>query len=149
MGSQARKQRRNLKRKGMTNEQAYAVAELINSETERRINIGADIVKAEMMEEYKPTMYAEVLSIVCCYLITEKHFGKKRVHDFLMGVNEMIEQLHHDKLDNVDSLREGIKEMIGLDTFDVFEEMSDEHERSELERMTVARNIKAYMKAMA
>ena len=135
MSSALAKQRKRLKRTGMTDAQAEGIIKAIN-ETSQAKRKEARAMSKEIAEksyerlkkEYIPEIQGEIILYVLAYLRCECGYGAKRIRDFIHGFNAFADVMRMDGTHSP-QIVQMLREECGVDIVREFELCDIETER--------------------
>lgn len=134
MSSALAKQRKRLKRTGMTDAQAEGIIKAINetSQAKRQEAIAMKEIAEKSYErlkkEYIPEIQGEIILYVLAYLRCECGYGAKRIKDFIHGFNAFADVMRMDGTHST-QIVQMLREECGVDIVHEFELCDIETER--------------------
>ena len=139
MGSMARKQARELKRKlsGFSTPQAQAairsMQEQLNTREARiREEVARDVVK-HMVEDITPQMTGDLILTLLMFLRCKRGYGKKRLQDFLHDFNEFADDAMKNGL-TAEIVKQILMEECNFDVIKEFELCEEESNANNLQK---------------
>lgn len=132
MSSALAKQRKRLKRTGMTDAQAEGIIKAINETSQaKRQEAMKEIAEKSyerLKKEYIPEIQGEIILYVLAYLRCECGYGAKRIKDFIHGFNAFADVMRMDGTHST-QIVQMLREECGVDIVHEFELCDIETER--------------------